>query len=139
MKPAETSCADEPSTARPEVIVEFLFDGGLLFIAVRNIGTRPAHEITINFDKKVVGPDQKKEISKMPLFQALSFLGPQREIKCFLDHSSSYFNRRQPTRISLRVQYFDPEGRKYEATIVHNLEIYRDLPYLKPFIATEED
>lgn len=127
-----------PGSARPEVIVEFLFERGLLFVAVRNIGSRAAHQVRISFSKKLVGPDRKRELSALPLFQRLQFLGPQREIRCFLDHSSSYFKRRQPTKISARVEYLDAERNSYEAKIDHDLEIYRGLPYLPQSCAEEE-
>ncbi|HYR76749.1 MAG TPA: hypothetical protein VEM96_12995 [Pyrinomonadaceae bacterium] len=64
------------SAGRPEVIVEFLFDHGLLFISLRNIGDRPAIGVSVKFDKKIVGPDRKKDISALPLFRNLEFLGP---------------------------------------------------------------
>ena len=135
---------DQPGSAaqavsRPEVIVEFLFDKGLFFIAVRNIGNRPAHEIKIKFDKKFSGPNKEREISSSALFRGLPFLGPQREISFFLDHSSSYFSRKQPTKISAQVAYSDPEGQKYQTKIDHDLEIYRELPYLQSAKLIEEE
>lgn len=135
----DQSTKDPMPTSRPEVIVEFLFDKGLFFIAVRNIGNRPAIDTKISFDTKITGPRNEREISSLPLFQALPFLGPQREITCFLDHSSSYFSRRQPTKICANVNYADPEGQKYQSQIQHDLEIYRQLPYLQPFNELEED
>jgi hypothetical protein len=118
------------SPGRPEVIVEFLFDDGLFFISLRNIGDRPAVGVSVRFDKKIVSPDGQKDISSLPLFRNLEFLGPGREIVAFLDSSSSYFQRKQPTKISARITYSDSEKRKYEVTINHNLEVYRELPYL---------
>lgn len=115
---------------RPEVIVEILFDQGLLFISVNNIGNRPALGVAVKFSRKIVGLDGRKDISALALFRNIEFLGPGREIVTFLDTCSSYFARKQPTRISARVSYADPEKRKYEVTINHDLEIYRELAYL---------
>ena len=115
---------------RPEVILEFLFDRGLFFISLRNIGDRPAVGVSVRFDKKIVGPDRQKDISALPLFRNFEFLGPGREVSVFLDSSSSYFQRKQPTKISARITYSDSEKQKYEATIKHDLEVYRELPYL---------
>ena len=39
-----TGGADSP---RPEVIVDFVFDDGLLFVSVENIGEKPAREVTV--------------------------------------------------------------------------------------------
>ena len=115
---------------RPEVIVEFLFDQGLLFISVNNIGARPALKVSVKFNKKFFGLGGKKEFSALPLFKNIEFLGPKREIVTLLDNSSSYFATKQPTKISARVSYSDPEEQKYETTINYDLEIYRELVYL---------
>lgn len=126
-KPAETRSDD---SRRPEVIVEFLFDRGGLSIAVRNIGERPAVKVSVKFDKKIVGLGGAKEISALKVFKNVEFLGPGREITTFLDASSSYFKRKQPTKIAASILYSDSEHRKYETTIKHDLEIYRDISYL---------
>jgi hypothetical protein len=127
------------SSARPEVIVEFLFDRGLLFISVNNIGDRPALNVSVIFDKKIMGLEGRKEISALALFQNIEFLGPRREIVCLLDSSSSYFKRRQPTKILTMVVYKDLERHQYDVKIKHDLEIYRELPFLVPAKGDEEN
>ena len=121
---------DQSVRGRPDVILEFLFDRGMLFLALRNIGERPAIATSVKFDKKIVGLGGLKEISTLGVFRQLEFLGPGREIVVFVDQSHSYFARKQPTKISARISYSDSEKQKYDATINHDLEIYRDLPYL---------
>lgn len=121
---------DQSVRGRPDVILEFLFDQGLLHLALRNIGDRPAIATSVKFDKKIVGLGGRKDISTLTLFRQVEFLGPGREIVVFVDQSHSYFARKQPTKISARISYSDSEKRKYEATINHDLEIYRELPYL---------
>jgi hypothetical protein len=125
----------ENERGRPEVILEFLFDRGCFHIAVRNIGDRPATGISVKFNKKIVGLGGRKEISALLLFGNIEFLGPGREIVMFVDSSNSYFSRKQPTKISARITYSDLAQTKYEATINHDLEIYRELPYLDSFTA----
>jgi hypothetical protein len=124
------SPTDQSFRGRPDVIIEFLFDQGLLQLALRNIGDRPAIAISVKFDKKILGLGGAKEISGLPVFQRVEFLGPGREIVVFVDQSHSYFARKQPTKISARISYSDSEKQKYDATINHDLEIYRNLPYL---------
>ena len=116
---------------RPEVIVEFLFDRGLLYISVNNIGNRPAISVSVKFDKKILGLGGTREISALALFKNIEFLGPQREIVSLLDSSSSYFKRKQPTKISALITYQDLEKRRYEISIEHDLEIYRDLVFVE--------
>src|SRR5438105_1231002 len=128
--PPAKSDATEANCGRPEVIVEFLFDCGVFHIAVKNIGDHPAVGVSIKFNKKIVGLGGEKEISALSLFRNIEFLGPKREIVTLLDTSHSYFARKQPTKISVRIAYSDSAKQKYEATINHDLEIYRELTYL---------
>ena len=137
-EPASSSTSDF-GNGRPEVIVEFLFDRGLFSISVNNIGGRPATSISVEFDKKILGLGGAKEISALRLFKNIEFLGPKREIVTFVDSSRSYFARKQPTRISARVSYSDPEKNKYESVIQHDLEIYRELAYLSSNCREEDD
>ena len=122
----------------PEVIVEFLFEHGVFHLSVHNIGDRPALGVHVSFNHKIMGLNGTKEISALPLFRNIEFLGPKREIVALIDTSSSYFSRKQPARISARVSYSDSDGRKYECTISHDLEIYRDLPYLPKDLADSD-
>ena len=115
---------------RPEVILEFLFDRGMLSVSVRNIGVRAAMKVAISFDRSFTGLGGAREISSLPLFKNVEFLGPAREIVTLLDTSASYFKRKQPTTIAARVSYLDADDRKYEATIHHDLEIYRELSWV---------
>ena len=124
---------------RPEVIVEFLFDRGLLFISLNNIGERAALNVSVKFDEKIVGLEGTKEISTLPLFRSLQFLGPRREIVTFLDTSASYFKRKQPTKITAKISYQDADTQKYSESISHDLEIYRELVYLNSAMLTDAD
>jgi hypothetical protein len=129
--PGQISTADLVA-ARPEVIVEFLFDHGLLYISVNNIGSRPALSVSVRFNKKILGLGGARDISALAIFKNIEFLGPHREITSLLDSSSSYFKRKQPTKISALITYQDLEKRQYETSIKHDLEIYRDLVFVEP-------
>jgi hypothetical protein len=84
-----------------------------------------------------VGLGGTKDISALALFRNIEFLGPQREIVSLLDSSSSYFKGKRPTKISALVAYQDLENRRYETSIKHDLEIYRDLVFVEP--ASEQE
>jgi hypothetical protein len=129
---SKASAAPDRDDARgkPEVILEFLFDKGLLSVSVRNIGSRAAMKVAVSFDRAFTGLGGSKEISSLPLFRNIEFLGPAREIITLLDTTESYFKRKQPTRIAARVSYLDAEQKKYETTIDHDLEIYRELSWV---------
>ena len=111
----------------PQVIVDFVFDQGLFFIAVRNISTVPAYKVSVKFNRRIVGLGGAREVTALPLFRNIEFLAPQKEIRTFLDSSDSYFLRKQPTKLKVQIDYLDAGGGRQSVTIVHDLEIYRDL------------
>ena len=114
----------------PDVIVDFIFDQGLLFISVKNISINPVYRVSVKFDRKLYGINGTKEISALPLFKNIEFMPPQKEITTFMDTSISYFSRKYPTKIAVKISYFDFSGNKYSHTIKHDLEIYREIGYL---------
>jgi hypothetical protein len=111
----------------PQVIVDFVFDKGLFFIAVKNISEQPAYKVSVKFSHKIYGLGGAREVSALPLFRNIEFLAPRKEIATFLDSSDSYFARKQPTKLKLQISYLDAEGDKHSDSIVHDLEIYRNL------------
>ena len=131
-KPAEITAGT------PEVILEFLFDKGVLSLSVRNIGARAARKVAVSFDRSFTGLGGSRDISSLPLFRNIEFLGPSREIVTLLDTSASYFMRKQPTKIAARVSYLDADNRKYETTIAHDLEIFRELSWVSSTLDDEE-
>jgi hypothetical protein len=114
----------------PNVIVDFTFDQGLLFVSVRNIGGLPAHRVSVRFGEPLVGLGGDKEVSALPLFRNVEFLAPGKEIATLVDSASSYFGRGQPTKITAEVAWFDREDERHTATIRHDLEIYRDIAFV---------
>jgi hypothetical protein len=114
----------------PDVIVDFVFEDGLLFVALRNIGPRPAYDVSTRFDKPFHGLDGTREISALRLFRRVAFLAPGREIRAFLDTSAAYFRRREPTRITAVVGYRTAAGERREHTLRHDLGVYRELGYV---------
>jgi hypothetical protein len=113
----------------PYVIVDFVFDRGLLSISIKNIGSRPAFAVRVEFSQKLMGVEGTVEVSALPLFSALEFLPGGKEISTFLDSSASYFRRKQPAKVTTRISYQDARGGRLTNTIRHNLEIYREIGY----------
>ncbi len=113
----------------PWVIVDFVFERGLLSISVKNIGSQPAYAVTVKFSHKLMGVEGTVDVSALSLFRELAFLPGGKEISTILDTSASYFRSRQATRITTQIAYSDFRGTKFSHSIHHNLEIYRDLGY----------
>ena len=109
-----------------EVIVDFIHDDGLFYVAIENLSGRPALKVSVRFDPKIVGVGGL-EISALALFRNIEFLAPRKQIVTFLDTAHSYFGRGEPTKISLEVTYQDPDGDWHCSIIRHDLEIYREI------------
>lgn len=113
------------------VIVDVVFDRGLLFLVVANLGDRPAHAVRVKFERPFTGVGGAKRMHRLALFRRLEFLAPRKSIEVFLDRSDAYFARGEPTELTARVTWRTPGGTRRAAMIVHDLEIYRDLGYIE--------
>lgn len=116
--------------ADPQVIVDFDFDRGLLFVVVRNLGDRPALDVKVEFDKRFKGLGGSREMNRLALFTRTRFLAPGKEIRAFLDSSAAYFARKEPTLLIANVTYRTSAGEGRKHAITHDLSIYRDLAYV---------
>ena len=113
-----------------EVIVDVVFERGLLFLVVANTGDRPARSVRVKFDRAFRGVGGAKRIDRLTLFRRLEFLAPRKSIEVFLDRSAAYFARGEPTELNATVTWRAPDGARRTTTIHHDLEIYRDLGYI---------
>ena len=113
-----------------DVILDVVFDRGLLFLVVQNIGDDPAHGVRIKFDKPFGGVGGAKKMQRLALFRKLEFLAPRKSIEVFLDRSASYFAREEPTQLTAAISWRTSEGARRSTTIHHDLEIYRDLGFI---------
>ena len=116
------------SRRRPEVIVEFLLEDELLFLAVRNIGDAPATRVRVRLEPSIRGLGGQLDVGGLALLRQLEFLGPGREIRAFVDSLAAYLERQEPRAVSATVSYADPGGRRYRATIRHDLAVFGSLP-----------
>jgi hypothetical protein len=115
---------------RPDVIVDFLFEDGLLFIAVANIGSQPAQRVHVAFEPAFTGLGGSVSMPELPLFRNIEFLAPARTIRTLLDSSAAYFAREEPLRITAEISYSDRAGQQFSCTIVHDLSIYRGVAFV---------
>lgn len=112
---------------RPDVIVDFLFEDGMLLVAVQNIGLHPAPGVHVAFDPPFQGLGGAVSIPELPLFRNIEFPAPSRSIRTLLDSSAAYFARKEPEQITATASYSDRSGRKFSGTMLHDLAIYRDI------------
>ena len=111
---------------RPEVIVDFSVERGLLFVVLRNLGPASAYDVATRFDHRFHGLGGRKDMTALALFQALPFLPPGKQIAQLVDTVNAYFRRLEPTTVAATLTYRDRDGRRFTDVIRHDLAIYRD-------------
>ena len=111
---------------RPDVIVDFVVDRGLLFVVLHNIGGASAYEVVTRFDRPFHGLGGRKDLSRLALFRSLLFLPPGKQISQLVDHLDAYFQRDEPTRLTATITFADRHGNRYKEAVPHDLDIYRD-------------
>jgi hypothetical protein len=116
---------------RPEVIIDFICDDGMLSVVLKNIGTRSAYGVTTKFNKPLRGLEGRKRISDLRLFARLEFMPPGKEFAQFVDPLAVYLKRRAPAKLSVTISYADREGHRFEETIKHDLRVYSDLGFTR--------
>jgi hypothetical protein len=130
MKKAEEKKTKAVNNNSFDVYIDFIFEDGIIFIAIRNNSDNPVFNVKVKFNSRFTGVNGMKEISSINLFRNIEFLAPQKEIRTFLDSSESYFNRKQPTTITAHIFYKDIQRKDNEIVVKHDLEIYRDIGYI---------
>ena len=113
------------------MILDVEFDDGLLFFVLENAGSSAAHGVRVRFEQPLRGLGGESRIDRLRVFRQLEFLGPGRSISIFLDRSALYFAREEPTRLEARITWRTDEGARRSRTIRHDLDAYRDFPYLE--------
>ena len=114
----------------PDVIVDFVFEDGLLFLAITNIGPEPAERVHVAFEPPFKGLGGAIAIADLPLFRNIEFLAPARSIRTLLDSAAAYFGRQEPERVTVNISFVDRAGRNYKSAIRHDLSIYRDITFV---------
>jgi hypothetical protein len=117
----------ELSHWRPEVIVDFTVEDGLLSVCLKNIGCRGAYHVKTDFDKPFYGLNGEKCISGMRHFKRLDFMAPGKEFCQFIDALANYARRKEPLSLKATVTYRDSEGTSYEDAMRHDLRMYLEL------------
>ena len=135
-KTKRTPVRKPPATGAPNVIVDFIFDDGALFISVENIGDAPALKVKTTFSEPIHGVMGTMHINAMALFENIEFLAPRKSITTFLDTSAAYFGREEPHKVTVRVAYRDTTNKQHQSTMRHDLAIYADIGYLRRTVDT---
>ena len=111
------------------VVVDIVFESGLLYLELANLSDRPALNVNCTFDPPFADL-QGRDVSVLPLFRHVEFLGPRRSIRTLLDSTHGYFARKAPARVSVSIEFERPGEARRSTTVAHDLEIFRELAYL---------
>ena len=115
------------SIRKPEVIIDFIVEEGMLDVCLRNVGDSSAYRVRTVFDKPFYGLGGEKLISRMQIFREVAFMPPGKEFRQFVDVLGRYSKRREPMRLKATVSYRDRAGNRYEDTMAHDLRVYLEL------------
>jgi hypothetical protein len=120
------------SSAEPQpldVLLDVVFERGLLFLELRNLGREPALDVSCAFDPPLRGLGGSRDVTELPLFRNVTLLAPGRSIRTLLDTSAAWFARNEPTSVRVTVSWSTPAGGRRSARLEHDLSISRDLAY----------
>jgi hypothetical protein len=114
-----------------DVILDVELEDGLLFLVLENVGFRPAHAVRVRFGGPLRGLGGEKRIDRLRIFQRLELLPPRRRIRVFVDRSALFYAREEPTLVEATLSWRTDEGERRTRALRHDLDAYRDFPYLE--------
>jgi hypothetical protein len=114
-----------------DVILDVEFEDGLLFLVLENFGFGTAHAVRVRFAEPLRGLGGERRIDRLRIFRQLELLAPRRRIRIFLDRSALFFAREEPTQLEARIAWRTDDGERRSRTVRHDLDAYRDFPYLE--------
>jgi hypothetical protein len=111
------------------VVVDIVFEAGVLYLELANLADRPALNVTCRFEPPLVDVEGRN-VAELALFRHVEFLGPRRRIRTLLDSTAGYFARNPATRVTVAVEYERPNEPRRVTEVAHDLEVFRELMYL---------
>jgi hypothetical protein len=126
-----SSSPTEMEQAAPDdgVVVDVVFEGGLLYLELANLADRPALKVRCRFEPPLVDL-QGRNVTELPVFREVAFLGPRRRIRTLLDSSAGYFARKSARRVKVTVEFERPGEARRTTEVAHDLAVFRELAYL---------
>ncbi len=108
---------------RPRVYVDFKFLNAIMYIVVKNIGERAAHNINIKFDPDIKY-EKEETLNNIPLIKNLPFLSPKNELDTVLGTGFDILPRNKFDRVEAIVKYEDEKNNEYTEKHSFSLEAY---------------
>jgi hypothetical protein len=118
----------EPSGHDDGVVVDVVFEEGILHLELANLADRPALNVACTFDVPLLDVEGR-DVAKLRLFGHVDFLGPGRRIRTLLDSVAGHFARNGAPRFTAVVAYERAGQPRRETKVTHDLELYGELAY----------
>ena len=110
------------------VVVDVVFEDGVLYLELANLADRPALNVRCSFDPKLIDV-QGRNVAELGVFRHAPFVGPRRRIRTLLDSVAGWFGREGAARVTVAVEYERPGEQRRATKVTHDLELYRELAY----------
>lgn len=115
----------------PNVLLDVVFEDGLLFLVLKNFADVPAYNVVTKFDQVLLGVNETVKISDLELFKKITYMAPRKEFRVFLDVAQSYFHRKSVLNsFTASITWEDHDRQRHATKITHNLLIYKDLGFI---------
>jgi hypothetical protein len=113
---------------RPYVLVDFYFKGFFVMLEIRNIGTTPARDIEVAFDKPLEASDDRR--ADFSIFDTpIPMMAPGRTVRLPMGSGPAFFKENSSTPLSYvaQIKYTDMTGRKRydDPPLILDLEPYK--------------
>lgn len=106
------------------VVVDVVFESGLLFLELVNLGDRPALDVSCSFEPALADV-QGRNVSELRLFRGLALLAPGRRIRTLLGPSSDYGES-----VTVVVRYSRSNGKTQRSRVTHDLAAFAELAFV---------
>jgi hypothetical protein len=110
---------------RAFVVLDLDYAAGVLHLVLANTGAEAALDVSVTFDRPVVGLGGQLDFAKVPLFSGLSVLRPGREIRLLCEAGPAITGI---GRFRATVRWSTPDGGRHRADFEHDTALYRLWP-----------
>lgn len=115
-----------PRPGEPEVLLDVELQNERLYLVLANIGPAVAFDVSVEFQKPLLGVGGDVIVSAMKVFRHLPMLRPGRELRVFVDTRRELLARRQGKIVAARVVYRSRTERWLGESFRHDLRIWAD-------------
>lgn len=115
-----------PKSGEPEVLLDVELANERFYLVLANVGPAVAFDVSVEFQKPLLGVGGDVVVSEMRLFRHLPMLRPGAELRVFVDTRRELLARRQGKIVVARVVYRSRTERWLGESFRHDLRIWAD-------------